>query len=141
MLGINLSSIDKKMLFSPAKAIKQLFVAKIIRLTKAEADIFKNRTDEIINEMREKTQAELKFDFKSKEIRVYCDEYQFKMINTEIKTVLASKEVKNLFISYKGKNLNKVLEITKGIERRNERSDFSYQINFKNRGVELNGTL
>jgi hypothetical protein len=37
MLEIKISSSNKKMLFGPSKAIKRIFIPKIIKLTKIEA--------------------------------------------------------------------------------------------------------
>ena len=94
MLEIKISSSDKKMLFRPSKAIKRIFIPKIVKLTRIEAEGFKNRVDEIMYEIKEKTDAELIFDYHSKTIKIYCDEHQIKEIEKQIKDILKTKEVK-----------------------------------------------
>jgi uncharacterized protein YpiB (UPF0302 family) len=49
--------------------------------------------------------------------------------------------VKSLLVSYKGKNLNRVLEIVKEYESKYARVDFFYQINFRKKGIELSGNV
>lgn len=94
-----------------------------------------------MQEIKYNKNAELTFQYDKKILNVYCDETDIKDIKEEFKKIFDERDIKSLFVSYKGKNLNNVLTILKKMQKEYEKDEFFYEIVFMKWGVNLSGKL